>query len=359
MRVLLLIKTLQPGGAERLLVDVVRHLDREQASYEVAFVRADMDEAVGELEALGLPVHCLGAAWPARLRRLVRTRQIDLVHAHSPLLAAAARVVLPGGVRLVYTEHGMWGSYHPATHWANLVTYWRNDHVFAVSDEVHRSIRYPRLLRRLPMPPLETLHHGVEVPTAQNGAARELRAELGIPVDAPVVGSIGGFRREKGHRDLLQAARHVLDAEPSARFVLVGTGPLEAEVREQARRLGLDGHVAFAGYRSNAAHLIEAFDLFALSSHSEGLPVSLMEAMARGRAAVATSVGGVPELVEHGHSGWLVPPAEPEELAEAIVSLLRDVALRERLGRGALERAAAFDIRAAARKVEAVYEALV
>jgi glycosyltransferase involved in cell wall biosynthesis len=84
-----------------------------------------------------------------------------------------------------------------------------------------------------------------------------------------------------------------------------------------------------------------------------------MEAMARGRAAVATSVGGVPELVEHGHSGWLVPPAEPEELAEAIVSLLRDVALRERLGRGALERAAAFDIRAAARKVEAVYEALV
>jgi glycosyltransferase involved in cell wall biosynthesis len=362
-RVLIVIKGLGRGGAEQLLVSGSPYLDRERYQYRFAYLLPWKDSLVGDLERAGFGVECLngarGAGWVGRLRSLVRREGIDLVHAHSPLAGSAARLVAGRHTRMVYTEHNLWSRYHPATYAANLATFPRNDHVFAVSDMVRGSVRYPGPLRTLPMPPVETLHHGLDpVAVAAWGGAGGVRAELGIPEDVPVVGSIANFKAAKDHATLLRAAARVRGALPEVRFVLVGQGPLEPQARRLAAELDLDGTVIFAGFRSDAQRLAAAFDVFALSSTYEGLPIALIEAMALGRPVVVTDVGGVPEVVADGAHGLLVPPRDPAALARGLLRLLADPGLRTRMGAAARARALDFDIRKAVHRMEQVYAEL-
>jgi glycosyltransferase involved in cell wall biosynthesis len=363
-RILLLIKGLDRGGAEQLLASTARHLDRSRFGYEVAYLLPDRSALVPELQRTGLRVRCLegsrGAGWIGRLRSLVADRRIDVVHVHSPYVAVGARLGLPRGVRLVYTEHNVWESYRRPTYWGNLLTFGRNDHVFCVSERVRVSLRYPRPLRFLRSPPVETLYHGHDPAVlGPDGGAEEVRAELGIPPGAPVVGTVASFKRHKGHQYLIRAAERVRRAVPDVRFVLVGRGPLEERVRAQARALGLDGTLIFAGYREDAPRIAGAFDVFALSSVYEGLSIALVEAMAQGRPVVVTEVGGLPEVVEHGQHGLVVRAEDPDALGDAILTLLQDAGLRQRFGEAARRRAGDFDIRRAASRIEEVYGELV
>jgi glycosyltransferase involved in cell wall biosynthesis len=363
-RVLILIKGLGRGGAEQLLLSEAPHLDRSRFRYEVAYVLPAKDALAAELERHGLRVSCLGGgggtSWTARLRSLVRERQIELVHAHLPYAAIGARLALGGRhrPRLVYTEHNVWQSYRPPTYWGNLLTFPRTDHVFTVSDEVRSSIRYPGMLRRLRVPPVETLYHGLDRAALEQPTADGVLEELGIPAGAPVVGTVANFRHEKGHDHLMHAAQLVRRSVPDVRFVLVGQGPLESRVRREAERLELGDTVIFAGFREDAPRVTAAVDVFALSSLHEGLSIALLEAMALGTPPVVTSVGGLPEVVEHRRHGLLVPPADPPALAAGIVALLKDPALRDRLGQAARRRAADFDIRRTVRRMEEVYAGL-
>jgi glycosyltransferase involved in cell wall biosynthesis len=360
--VLIVIKGLGRGGAEQLLLSGVPYLDTGRYRYQFAYLLPWKDSLVPELTGAGFAVHCLdgarGVGWAGRLRSLIRREGVGLVHVHSPVAAAGARAVAGRGTRVVYTEHNLWDRYHPATRAANLVTFPRNDHVFAVSETVRTSIRYPGPLRRLPMPPVETLHHGLDPAALATPADDGVRAELGIPEDAPVVGTVANFKAAKDHATLLRAAVQVRQAVPSVRFVLVGQGPLEAETRRLAGQLGLDETVVFAGFRTDAARLMDAFDAFALSSTYEGLPIALIEAMAAGCPAVATRVGGVPEVVADGVHGVLVPPRDPAALAAGLVRLLGDHSLRSGMGAAAAGRARDFDIRKAVRRMEQVYAQL-
>ncbi len=154
-RVLILIKGLGRGGAEQILASAAPHLDRTRFDYELAYLLPRKNALVKELEDAGVPTHCLdgarSVAWIPRLRRLVSERHFDLIHAHSPVIASAARVALaPNGPPIVYTEHNVWERYHRLTYWSNMLTFGRNRHVFAVSDHVRESVRYPRPLARAP-----------------------------------------------------------------------------------------------------------------------------------------------------------------------------------------------------------------
>ena len=364
-RILHLIKGLAHGGAEQLLVSQAPHVDRNRFEYEVAYLLPDLNALAGDLEAAGLRVSCLqqkkGVGWIGSLRRLVRERAIDLIHDHSPYVAVGTRLGVKGWSRprLVYTEHNVWESYHRATYWGNLLTYPRNDHVFAVSEHVRRSIHYPGPLRFLPMPNVEMLHHGLDPEAVRRWSLSDgVREEFGIPDDAPLVGTVANFRASKGHAFLLDAAVQVRRAVPGVRFLLVGRGPLESEIRRRAHDLELDGTVIFAGARADAPRLAGAVDVFALSSVYEGLAMALIEAMALGRPAVVTRVGGLTEVVEHGKQAFLVDPGNPSALADAIVTLLQDANLRAKFGEAGRIRAADFDIRKAVRRHEEVYAEL-
>lgn len=361
-RILILIKGLGRGGAEQLLASAAPYRDSSRFHYEVAYLLPWKDALAGELERAGVPVQCLegsrGIGWVARLRALVRQGEFDLVHAHSPVAAAAARAALGRRPRIVYTEHNEWHRYRAATRWANLLTYSRNDHVFCVSRGVLGSVRYPAALRWMGMPPIEALHHGLDPAAVEGWQANGVRGDLGIPDGAPVVGTIANFKAHKGYHLLMEAAAAVRRDVPDARFVLVGQGPLLEDTRRRAAELGIGDAVVFAGYREDAPRVCAAFDVFAIASLNEGLSIALLEAMALGKPPVVTSVGGIPEVVRDQENGILVPPGDPAALAGGIVRLLSDPVLRSEMGEAARLRAADFDIRLAVRRMEAVYAEL-
>jgi glycosyltransferase involved in cell wall biosynthesis len=189
----------------------------------------------------------------------------------------------------------------------------------------------------VPQPLIETVHNAA-LSAATPGAQVDWQAEFGIAPGAQIITAAGRFTAEKGQRDLVLAARELVAAAPDAHVVLFGDGALREDCETLARESGLAGRVHFAGFRSNVQDYLQHADVVVNPSLSEGLPNVLLEAMSMGRAVVATAVGGVPELVVHGSSGLLVPPAAPSALATALLSVLHDQALRMRLGRAALER---------------------
>jgi glycosyltransferase involved in cell wall biosynthesis len=364
-RVLVLIKGLGRGGAEQLLVNAAPYLDTERFHYEFAYLLPWKNALVEDLERAGFRVRCLngarGAGWVTRLRRLVEENQIDIIHAHLPYTAIGARLAFwrDRRVRIVYTEHNMWTRYKSITAWANALTFPRNNHVFAVSNEVSGSVEYPRALSRRHRPPLETLYHGPDPAAVGRWVGADgVRDEFGIPDGVPIVGTVANLKTHKGHKYLLRAAVRVREVHPQARFVLVGLGPLEAELRREASELGLDGAVIFTGFREDAQRLMQAFDLFVLPSLHEGLPIALVEAMALGVPAVVTRAGGTPEVIREGRDGYLVEPRDPDALAARIAGLLSDDDLRQRMGAEARLRAEVFDIRRSVERMEGLYREL-
>jgi glycosyltransferase involved in cell wall biosynthesis len=359
----MLTKGLGRGGAERLIVGAARLIDRERFDLDVAYLLPWKDAFVADVEATGTPVHCLDGprvtslGWLGRLRALVRERDIDVVHTHMPLPAAAARLALPGRrPAFVHTEHNLWDRYRPPTRAANAVTYRRNARAIAVSDGVAASIR-----SRVPV---DVVVHGVDrslVATAPDARDRA-RALLGLPVDVQVIGTVGNFTAKKDQATLLRALAQpdlagggAASGDGGPHLVLVGLGPLEAGLRTLARDLGLAGRVHFAGSRDDVFDVLPAFDVFTLSSKFEGLPIALLEAMATGVAPVVTAVGGIPEVVHDGEDGLLVPPGAPGPLATAIARLLAAPEVRHEIAGRARARAADFDLAHAVRRTESIY----
>jgi glycosyltransferase involved in cell wall biosynthesis len=215
---------------------------------------------------------------------------------------------------------------------------------------VARSIRSRRA-------PIEVVTHGVDPGRARRGAAAcdRARAELGLEPGDAVIGTVGNFTAKKDQASLLRAMAAVVRDHPRARLVLVGSGPLEAELKHTASDLGLADRAVFAGSRHDIVDLLPGFDVFALSSRFEGLPIALLEAMATGLACVATRVGGVPEVVTDGRDGILVEPGDPDALATALGKLLGDENLRGDLGRRAARRSEDFQISAAVHRLERIY----
>jgi glycosyltransferase involved in cell wall biosynthesis len=169
--------------------------------------------------------------------------------------------------------------------------------------------------------------------------AANVHAEFYLPTHAPIVGNVAALMPHKGHQYLIDAAARVVKQVPDARFVIVGAGDAREALEHQIRHLHLERHVFLAGYRVDAIELIKGFDVFAMSSVTEGMGTPMVDAMAAGKAAVATAVGGIPEVVVDGVTGYLVPPRDPPALATRIVELLKNRSLRERMGHAALDRA--------------------
>jgi glycosyltransferase involved in cell wall biosynthesis len=360
--VLWLTKGLGRGGAERLLVSSAKRIDRSRFEIEVAYLLPWKHALVPELERLGVRTHCLGGSrpldlrWLSRLHSLVRKRRFNLVHTHMPYVALGARTIPHGRAPIVHTEHNTWERYQSSMRWANRLTYSRNAAVIAVSHAVAASIRPVRGART--WPPVHVIHHGAELsdfsPSTPESRSRA-RIALGLPQDALVIGSVGNFTPKKDHKTLLEATKRVSRSRRDVHLALVGTGPLEHALQDHTRLLGLADRVVFAGSRNDVPELLPALDVFALSSRIEGLPISLLEAMATGLPSVATSVGGVPEVVTDGDEGLLVPAGDASAFADAVNSLLSDPKRRNAAGARAAQTARRFDIARAVRDMEEVY----
>jgi glycosyltransferase involved in cell wall biosynthesis len=182
-----------------------------------------------------------------------------------------------------------------------------------------------------------TIENGVDLAACDPDAppTEAARRELGLGPADRAVGVVGHLSPVKGHRDFLDAAARVAAAEPHARFMVIGDGPLRASLETHAASLGIAGRVVFAGARSDVAALLGLLDVVVVPSHTEGMSNALLEAMAMARPVVATAVGGNTDVVRDGETGRLVPARDPAALARAIEALLRDREEADRLGRAA------------------------
>jgi glycosyltransferase involved in cell wall biosynthesis len=187
---------------------------------------------------------------------------------------------------------------------------------------------------------VRVIHNSTEIPSLEGleTTSREVREELGIPPDATVVGVSAALVPIKGHAYLLAAFAAALGALPNCVLVLAGDGPRRTDLEQQAHRLGIADRVWFLGHRTDIQRVVQAYDVVALASVTESLPFSLLEGMAYERPALATAVGGVPELVEDGVNGRLVPPRDVDALSEALIDLLGDMERLERMGKAARRR---------------------
>jgi L-malate glycosyltransferase len=367
--VLLAIKGLGHGGAERLLVDSVANGDHRAFEYEVAFVLSGSDALAGELRDAGTPVHDLGAErsldlrWLASFRRLLLGHRYAIVHFHLPYTAALGRLViltLPRHRRplTLYTEHSLWTKVSPLVKLLNRTTVSNDGALIAVSDAAFEAL--PASLR----PRTQVVVHGVDLAPsramvdARHEIRGRLRAELGVPDGDLLAVTVANLRSEKGYDVLLEVAARVAQRGLPLRFVAAGQGDQDELLAERHRALGLGDRFRFLGHRRDALALLTAADVVVLPSHQEGLPVVLMEATSVGATIVATSVGGVPQVITDDVNGLLVPPGDPGALTDALERLCREPGLRERLGAGAAAGSANFDVARASREIEAIYREL-
>jgi glycosyltransferase involved in cell wall biosynthesis len=197
------------------------------------------------------------------------------------------------------------------------------------------------------------------IPRKRLGQGSTVRSELGIPSEAPVIGGVGGLRYEKALHLLVECTVILLRDFPDLRVLIVGEGPEEARIRSLIRKHDLGQVVVLLGYRSDVPEVLAAIDVTVSTSDREGSPLAVMEYMAAGKPIVATSVGGIPDLVTHGVHGLLVGRGDVQQLAKSIAELLRDPEQRAAMGDcGRRRQRQEFDIDLMVRRVEMLYDEL-
>ena len=297
----------------------------------------------------------LAAAW--RLSRVLKRLRPEVIHAHDPhgvamaatALSIAAPVPRPPLVASRRIEYRI--ARHSFSRWK----YSQVDRFIAISAAVRNRL----VADGVPAAKVEVVHEGVDVERIERLPAASVHEALYLPAGSPVVGNVGALVAQKSQQTLVAAAAIVVRRIPDARFVILGDGELRAPLEAQIKHLHLERHVFLAGFRPDVLELMKDFDVFALSSTHEGMCTSLVDAMAARKPAVATAVGGVPEVVDDGVTGYLVPPHDAQALAARIVELLGDKTRRTRMGEAALERARRlFTVERMVNGTLAVYERL-
>jgi glycosyltransferase involved in cell wall biosynthesis len=264
----------------------------------------------------------LGAAW--RLSRLLKQLKPDIVHAHDPHGVAMAGLALSMSTQLAKPP---------------LVASRRVD--FHLRNAALSRWKYRQMLVAdgVPAARTVTVHEGIDLERVEATPRASLHEELFLPHQAPIVGNVAALVPHKGQRHLIESAALVVRKVPDARFVIAGEGELRPALERQIKEHRLEKHVLLAGFRPDVLSLHKAFDIFVMSSITEGLGTSLLDAMAAAKPIVATATGGIPEVVVDGVTGILVPPRDDATMAAAIVRLLKDSDLRGRMGYAGLARA--------------------
>jgi len=365
VNVLLLVTELNVGGAERVVAQLASGLSRDRYRVSVACLY-DPGPVADEIRSAGIPVFDLAmrGKWDVtvtgRFHRLLRHQRVDVLHSH----LIHANLIAPFSGRLagvpvvITTRHNVhigpvWRE------WLNWCAKNGRDVAIAISEEVRATE-----VERSGAPPssVVVIPNGISVDrfaAPDQAAVTKLRRTWGVGADGFVIGTLARFHEQKGHRYLLDAQRIMLDRAPHTKLLLVGEGVLFESVRERASHLGIADSVILPGVRHEVPEILALLDLFVLPSLWEGLPISILEAMAAGKPVVATRVGGVPEVVVDGETGLLVPPRDPEALAGAIARLLRDPQLRHRMGQAGQERVREhFSVEQMVRRTETLYEEL-
>ena len=326
------------GGQNQVLLTVLGMRGLGHRAMLVAHAAGELRQRAKEgLELVPLAPKTemdLGAAW--RLSRLIKQLGPDIVHAHDPHGVAMAALALSMSTQLAKPPlvAARRVDFHLKGNALSRWKYRQVDCFICASD----AIRGMLVADGVPAARAVTVHEGIDLGRVDAAPVASLHAELWLPHHAPVVGNVAALVPHKGQRHLIEAAAIVIQKLPDARFVIAGEGELRPQLERMIKERHLEKHVFLAGFRPDVLSLHKAFDVFVMSSVTEGLGTSLLDAMACSKPIVATTAGGMPEVVADGRTGILVPPRDHEAMAAAIVTLLTDEAARATMGAAGLAR---------------------
>ena len=367
------------GGSSEVVLQLARALQGDRFLIHIAHgpTRDPQEDLEQFHRETGIPMHVIShlrrdihpwqdlvGMW--QLYRLLRRERPTILHTHTSKAGFLGRVAgfLARVPVIIHTPHGhvFYGYFGPAT--STMIVYLERfaarftDRIVTLTEagrQQHIGYRIAAPEKFVP------IYCGIDLSRFRRksqGVVERLKKEFCLE-GRTVVGSVGRLDPIKGYDDFIRACALVKQSHPKTVFLLAGDGPLLAQLKALASELGLGEAFVFAGARKDVPELLSLFDLFVLSSLNEGLGRVLMEAAAVGIPVVATRVGGVPEIVLHQQTGWLVPPKNPQELARAICTLLDDPLLRQKMGECACERAQEqFGVDRTVQKTQSLYESL-
>ena len=358
------------GGVRQHLWCLAPHLQRLGLRVEIVF----LGEGAALAETAERGIHASAVRKRGRgdllaihrLARAMRARRPAIVHTHTLSTNFYGRfaAMLARVPRCVTTVHSFMGDllqHDPTGRFGNRLLFWQNqcmnrfaDRLVAVSEGVQERL----LSNGIPPARIRLIRCGIDLDDVgeAGGSRAEVRQQLGLTPADWVIGNIARADPVKDQMTLLEAAIPMMQSDPSINLVIVGEGLERPELAARALAAGVEEQVRLLGRVSNARTLMPGFDVYVLSSRMEGVPLSMLEAMAARRPVVATRVGGIPEVVEDGLSGLLVPESAPERLRETIGLLRGDGALAERLAVGGRRRVEqVYDARATSRELADLY----
>jgi glycosyltransferase involved in cell wall biosynthesis len=270
----------------------------------------------------------LATAW--KLSKIVRQWRPEIVHAHDPHAVSMAALALSFGApdprpKMIASRRV---DFHLQSHAFSQWKYRQMDRFIAASQAIKAILVQDGIADGR----IDVVHDGIDVDKIANRPATDLHAEYWLPHGVPVIVNVGALVGHKGQKFLIDAMPLVLREVPDAHLVIFGEGDLRAPLEKQVKQLNLTKRVLLPGFREDVLSLMKTADLFVMSSVTEGLGSAVLDAMAMGQAVVGTRAGGIPEAVIPDETGLLVEPSDAKALAGAIVTLLKDEALRKQFG---------------------------
>ena len=358
------------GGTQQEIVKLARHLSREKYAVTVSVLLAGglLNEEAARLQldtvSFGMRGYWDLAAW-WKFYRFAKGKQFDLVRTYGLKGHIVGRIVgklflkIPVNITTIHSTDPWRTWYHALLD--RLTAPLVDLHIS--NSEAGRLAAHRR--ERVPLEKIITIPNGVNFAdyapylAERQAFSAKCRAEFGIPADAPVIGIVANLRKMKGHVTIVDALPQMLARAPHLKCLFIGEDLMGGEIQRYIHARGLEQAIILTGDRRDVPALLAALDVFLLPSLWEGLPTSIVEAMAMQTPVVASSVGGIPELVEHGVTGYLIPPQHPAALAEAVTHLLAHPELARQFGRAGYDRARRdFSMDAVVAKTEAAYDRL-
>ena len=359
-KLLRIITWLPVGGIEKRLVRVLSLL-RDKYDITVCCIRDKQGAYENDLKELGIRVrkiHMRSRLDPVGLYKLykfMKNEEFDIVHTHMYRSNTPGRIAAKfAGIPVIIANLHNIDTWKSRKHFLiDKILSRYTDKIIAVSDAVKKfNIKNSGIISDK----FITIYNGIDIEEFNKDFDYQAkREELGISEDELLVGIFARLYPQKGHKYFLEAASKINKFVSNVKFMIVGEGPLESELKEQAMKLGIRGKVIFTGLRDDIPELLHIIDVSVLSSFIEGFSNIILESMAAGKPVVVTNVGGNSEAVIDGENGFVVPPANSDKLANAITKVLDNKQLRIDMGRKARERVTKFSVQEMARQTDILY----
>ena len=369
IKIVYIITSTSIGGAEKILYYTVAGLDLTKYTVSVCSLKEKM-EIAEKIEKSGVSVHCLGMnneegviGWLSSVKTLfllffyLKKMRPTIVHSflfRANILARIAGCL--AGVPVIISSIRVMGGEKRYYHFLERVTSFMVDHYVTVSESIKDYILHTT---KKPAENVSVIYNGIDLNRDTNVQMHTIKEYFDIKDKDRLLVTVGRLNIQKGHCYLFQAISKVLKKISNVKLLVVGEGEEEKKLKNLVESLDLTGAIIFAGLRDDIERILSISELFVFPSLWEGLPNALLEAMAAGKPVIATTVGGVPELVVHGKTGLLIPPNETDALAHAITELLHNRSRTRKMGKAARMRVEKhFTISRTVAKTENLYREL-